>query len=207
VFVRLSEYAKRNGVERRYNTYYIKGTAIVQCNEVSINVTVKDSHLHLFYDPISNTYRAYSMPIFYSYPNALQFFVEGKNLCKELEQMMNNVVVSPPSLPPPKPDSDLDTIIMKLSLDADKVIRNGSEYQKAKDYVKSRYPECYKIVSYFHYSKEAIKLMESIYVRDWSKAENTLTLLSMECSYPECVERIGSFIDDCKKIVVRKEVR
>jgi len=29
----------------------------------------------------------------------------------------------------------------------------------------------------------------------------------MECSYPECVERIGSFIDDCKKIVVRKEVR
>jgi len=207
VFIRLSEYAKRNGVERRYNTYYIKGTAIVQCNEVSINVTVKDSHLHVFYDPLSKTYRAYSMPIFYSYPNALQFFTEGKNLCKELEEMMSNVVVSPPSLPPPRPDSDLDTIIMKLSLDANKVIRTGSEYLKAKDYVKSRYPECYKIVTYFHYSKEAIKLMESIYVRDWSKAENTLTLLSMECNYPECVERIGSFIDSCKKTILRKEVR
>jgi hypothetical protein len=49
--------------------------------------------------------------------------------------------------------------------------------------------------------------MESIYVRDWSKAENTLTLLSMECNYPECVERIGSFIESCKKTILRKEVR
>jgi len=203
----LLDYTKKNGVERRYNTYYIKGVALVQCNEVSINVTVAKDHLHMFYDPIVNAYFAYSMPFFYQYPNAQSLFMEAKKLCGELEKMSLGVVVSPPSTPPKNADADLDRIILSLSLRNDRVLTKGSEYYKARDYVKSRYPECYEIVKYLGVKKETVKFMESIYTKQWDIAENTLTLLAMECVEPECVAKTGKFIEQCRKVIVNREVR
>jgi len=205
--VKLLDYAKKNGVERRYNTYYIKGVALVQCNEVSINVTVAKDHLHIFYDPVVNMYFAYSMPFFYQYPNAQQLFNEGKKLCSELEKMASGVIVSPPSLPPKNADAELDRIILALSLINNRVLTRGSEYYKAKDYVKSKYPECYEIVKYFGVKKDTVKLMEAIYAKQWDIAENVLTLLAMDCAEPECVVRIGKFIDMCREVIINREVR
>ena len=207
IFTKLLDYAKRNGIERRYNTYYIKGVALVQCNEVSINVTVAKDHLHMFYDPIMNAYFAYSMPFFYQYPNAQQLYNEGKKLCSELEKMGSGVVVSSPSPPPKNADSDLDRIILSLSLRSDRVLTKGTEYHKSKDYVKSRYPECYEIVKYYGVKKETVKFMEAIYTKQWDIAENVLTLLAMECYEPECIGRIGKFIDLCRKVITNREVR
>jgi len=207
IFIKLLDYARRNGIERRYNTYYIKGVALVQCNEVSINVTVAKDHLHMFYDPIVNMYSAYSMPFFYQYPNAQQLYTEAKRLCSELEKMASGVVVSPPSTPPKNADSDLDRIILSLSLRSDRAITKGTEYHRAKDYVKSRYPECYEIVKYLGIKKETVKFMESIFAKQWDIAENTLTLLAMECTEPECVSRVGKFIDQCREVITKKEVR
>jgi len=205
--VRLLDYAKKNGVERRYNTFYIKGVALVQCNQVSINVTVAKDHLHVFYDPVVNAYFAYSMPFFYQYPNAQQLFNEGKKLCSELEKMVSGVIVSTPSLPPKNADAELDRIILSLSLKNDRVLTKGSEYYKAKDYVKSRYPECYEIVKYFGVKKDTVKLMEAIFAKQWDIAENVLTLIAMDCYEPECVARIGKFIDECRKVIINREVR
>ena len=201
------DYAKKNGVERRYNTYYIKGVALVQCNQVSINVTVARDHLHMFYDPVVNAYFAYSMPFFYQYPNAQQLFNEGKKLCSELEKMASGVIVSPPSPPPKRADEDLDRIILSLSLRNDRVLMRGSEYYRVKDYVKSRYPECYEIVKYFGVKKETVKFMEAIFAKQWDIAENMLTLLAMDCYEPECVMKIGKFIDQCREVIVNREVR
>jgi hypothetical protein len=207
IFTKLLDYAKKNGVERRYNTFYIKGVALVQCNQVSINVTVAKDHLHIFYDPVVNAYFAFSMPFFFQYPNAQQLFNEGKKLCSELEKMTLGVIVSPPSPPPKNADSDFDRIILSLSLMNDRVLIRSPEYYKAKDYVKLRYPECYEIVKYFGVKKETVKFMEAIYARQWDIAENTLTLLAMECTEPECVIKIGKFIDECRKVIINREVR
>ena len=197
------EYAKRNGIERRYNTFYIRGIALVQCNEVSINITVANSHLHMFYDPIASRYFAFSMPFFSQYINAPQLFAEGKKLCSELEKMM----ISPPSVPPKEADSELDRIILSLSLLSDRTLAKGAEYRRAKDYVKLRYPECYEIVRYLGVKKDTVKFMESIFARQWEIAENLLILLSMDCENPKCVDRIGKFIEQCSKIIRNKEVR
>jgi len=170
-------------------------------------VTVAKDHLHMFYDPVVNMYFAYSMPFFYQYPNAQQLFGEGKKLCSELEKMASGVIVSPPSPPPKNADSELDRIILSLSLRNDKVLMKGSEYYKTKDYVKSRYPECYEIVKYFGVKKETVKFMEAIYAKQWDIAENVLTLLAMDCYEPECVMRIGKFIDQCREVIVNREVR
>jgi len=161
----------------------------------------------MFYDPVVNMYFAYSMPFFYQYPNPQIFFTEAKRLCGELEKMASGVVVSPPSIPPKNADSDLDRIILSLSLRSDRAITKGTEYHRAKDYVKSRYPECYEIVKYLGVKKETVKFMESIFAKQWDIAENMLTLLAMECVDPECVERIGKFIDECRTIIHNKEVR
>ena len=179
----------------------------MQCNEVSINVTVAKDHLHMFYDPVVNAYFAYSMPFFYQYTNAQQLYNEGKKLCSELGKLSSGVIVSPPSIPPKNADTDLDRILLSLSLRNDKVLTKGSEYYRTKDYVKSRYPECYEVVKYFGVKKETVKFMESIFTRQWDIAENTLTLLSMDCYEPECIGRIGKFIDECRKIINNKEVR
>jgi len=207
IFLKLLDYAKKNGIERRYNTYYIKGVALVQCNEVSINVTVAKDHLHMFYDPVLNMYFAYSMPFFYQYDNAQQLYTEAKKLCSELEKMASGVIVSPPSTPPKNIDAELDRIILSLTLKNDKVLARGVEYRRAKDYVKSRYPECYAIVKYFRTNKETVKFMESIFAKQWDIAENVLTLLAMECAEPECLNKIGKFIDECRKIISNREVR
>jgi len=207
IFIKLLDYARRNGIERRYNTYYIRGIALVQCNEVSINVTVAKDHLHMFYDPVVNMFFAYSMPFFYQYTNAQQLFIEGKKLCEELEKMASGIIVSPPSLPPKNADSDLDRIILSLSLRSDRAITKGTEYHKSKEYVKTRYPECYEIVRYLGIKKDTVKFMEAIFAKQWDIAENTLTLLAMECVDPECVEKIGKFIDECRRIIHNKEVR
>ena len=207
IFPKLLDYAKKNGIERRYNTYYIKGVALVQCNEVSINVTVAKDHLHIFYDPVVNMYFAYSMPFFFQYNNAQQFYTEAKKLCEELGKMASGVVVSTPSVPPKNIDSELDRVILSLSLKNDKVLTKGSEYRRAKDYTKSRYPECYEIVKYFGIKKDTIKFMEAIFAKQWDIAENILNLLSMECSEPECVKDIGNFIDECRKVITNREVR
>jgi len=207
IFTKLLDYAKKNGIERRYNTFYIKGVALVQCNEVSINVTVAKDHLHIFYDPVLNMYSAYSMPFFHQYPNALQLFTEGKKLCGDLENMASGVIVSPPSTPPKKADLDLDKILVSLSLRNDKVKTKGSEYYRSKDFVKSRYPECYEIVKYYGSNKDTVKFMEAIFAKQWDIAENVLTLLAMECTEPECVSRIGKFIDKCRDVINNKEVR
>ena len=197
------ELAKRNGIERRYNTFYIKGIALVQCNEVSINITVADSHLHMFYDPVTNRYFAFSMPFFFEYVNAPQLFSEGIKLCSQLEEMP----FSAPSVPSKQADSELDRIITSLSVLSDRTLPKGAEYRRAKDYVKSKYPECYEIVRYFGVKKDTVKFMESIFARQWDIAENVLTLLSMECENPACVDRIGNFIERCGKIIRNKEVR
>ena len=152
-------------------------------------------------------YSAYSMPFFYQYPNAQQLYTEAKRLCSELEKMVSGVVVSPPSTPPKNADSDLDRIILSLSLRSDRAITKGTEYHRAKDYVKSRYPECYEIVKYLGIKKETVKFMESIFAKQWDIAENTLTLLAMECTEPECVSRVGKFIDQCREVITKKEVR
>jgi len=170
-------------------------------------VTVAKDHLHMFYDPVVNMYSAYSMPFFYQYSNAQQLYTEAKRLCGELEKMASGVVVSPPSTPPKNADSDLDRIILSLSLRSDRAITKGTEYHRAKDYVKSRYPECYEIVKYLGVKKETVKFMESIFAKQWDIAENTLTLLAMECTEPECVSRVGKFIDQCREVIIRKEVR
>jgi hypothetical protein len=161
----------------------------------------------MFYDPVMNMYFAYSMPFFYQYPNAQQLYTEGEKLCGELEKMASGVVVSPPSTPPKNADMDLDRIIVSLSLKNDNVLTRGTEYRRAKDYVKSRYPECYEIVKYFGTNKDTVKFMESIFAKQWDIAENTLTLLAMECAEPECVSRIGKFIDQCREVIVKREVR
>ena len=197
------EYAKRNGIERRYNTFYIRGIALVQCNEVSINITVANSHLHMFYDPIANAYFAFSMPFFFQYANAPQLFSEGIKLCSQLQEMP----FSQPSVPPKKADSELDRIIASLSVLSDRTLAKGAGYHRAKDYVKSRYPECYEIVRYFGVKKDTVKFMESIFARQWDTAENILTLLSMECENSECVDRVGKFIERCGKVIRSKEVR
>ena len=207
IFPKLLDYARKNGIERRYNTYYIKGVALVQCNEVSINITVAKDHLHIFYDPVVNMYFAYSMPFFYQYPNPQVFFTEAKKLCEELGKMASGVVVSPPSTPPKNIDSELDRIIVSLSLRNDKVLARGTEYRRAKDYTKSRYPECYEVVKHFGVNKETVKLMESIFAKQWDIAENVLTDLAMECSDPECVSKIGKFIDMCREVITKREVR
>jgi hypothetical protein len=207
IFPKLLDYARRNGIEKRYNTYYIRGVALVQCNEVSINVTVAKDHLHMFYDPVVNMHFAYSMPFFYQYPNAQQLYTEAKRLCGELEKMASGVVVSPPSTPPKNADAELDRIILSLSLRSDRAVTKGTEYHRAKDYVKSRYPECYEIIKYLGVKKETVKFMESIFAKQWDIAENTLTLLAMECTEPECVSRVGKFIDQCREVIIRKEVR
>jgi len=49
--------------------------------------------------------------------------------------------------------------------------------------------------------------MEAIYAKQWDIAENVLTLLAMDCYEPECVMRIGKFIDQCRKVITSKEVR
>jgi len=203
IFLKLLEYAKKNGIERRYNTFYIKGIALVQCNEVSINITVANSHLHMFYDPIANRYFAFSMPFFFQYINAPQLFSEGIKLCSQLEEMP----FSAPSVPPKQADSELDRIITSLSVLSDRTLAKGAGYRRAKDYVKSRYPECYEIVRYLGVKKDTVKFMESIFARQWDIAENVLTLLSMDCENPECVEKIGKFIERCGKIIRNKEVR
>lgn len=197
------ELAKRNGIERRYNTFYIKGIALVQCNEVSINITVADSHLHMFYDPVTNRYFAFSMPFFFEYVNAPQLFSEGIKLCSQLEEMP----FSAPSVPSKQADSELDRIITSLSVLSDRTLPKGAEYRRAKDYVKLRYPECYEIVRYLGVKKDTVKFMESIFARQWEIAENLLILLSMDCENPKCVDRIGKFIEQCSKIIRNKEVR
>ena len=161
----------------------------------------------MFYDPVMNMYFAYSMPFFFQYTNALQLYTEGKKLCSELEKMASGVIVSPPSTPPKNIDADLDKIIVSLSLRNDKAIAKGSEYYRSKDYVKSRYPECYEIVKYYGIKKDTIKFMESIFARQWDIAENILTSLAMECIEPECISRIGKFIDQCRDVIIKKEVR
>ena len=207
IFPKLLDYAKKNGIERRYNTYYIKGVALVQCNEVSINITVAKDHLHMFYDPVLNMYFAYSMPFFYQYPNAQQLYTEGKKLCEELGKMASGVIVSTPSVPPKDIDAELDRIILSLSLKNNKVLVRGTEYHRARDYVKSRYPECYEIVKYMGVNKDTVKFMEAIFAKQWDIAENILTLLAMECAEPECVSRIGKFIDQCREVIIKREVR
>jgi len=152
-------------------------------------------------------YSAYSMPFFHQYPNALQLFTEGKKLCGDLENMASGVIVSPPSTPPKKADLDLDKILVSLSLRNDKVKTKGSEYYRSKDFVKSRYPECYEIVKYYGSNKDTVKFMEAIFAKQWDIAENVLTLLAMECTEPECVSRIGKFIDKCRDVINNKEVR
>jgi len=125
------------------------------------------------------------MPFFYQYPNAQQLYTEAKRLCGELEKMASGVVVSPPSTPPKNADVDLDRIILSLSLRSDRAITKGTEYHRAKDYVKSRYPECYEIVKYLGVKKETVKFMESIFAKQWDIAENTLTLLALCTHVPE----------------------
>jgi len=194
-------------------------------------VTVAKDHLHIFYDPVLNMYSAYSMPFFYQYPNALQFFAEGKKLCGDLENMASGVVVSPPSMPSKNADSDLDRILNALSIFNNKAqIRINDEeqtginvkeetrmtvkkqtgrsnYYSIRDYVKSRYHECYKIVSYFGFKKETIEFMETIYNKQWDKAGDILTRLTFECDNEECANKIGKFIDMCAKVIDNKEVR
>ncbi|ACB37271.1 virion structural protein [Betalipothrixvirus uzonense] len=207
IFPKLLDYAKKNGVERRFNTYYIKGVALVQCNEVSINVTVTNDHLHMFYDPVLNRYSAFSMPFYASYPNALQLFMEARALCSELEKMVSAPVVSPASTPPKQGDFDLDRLIVKLSLKSGKSIARGSEWYRAKDYVHSRYPECWDVAKYFGLKGDVVKFVEAIFAHDFDRAGSILTLLAMDCSSPECVERIGHDIDECRKVISAKEVR
>jgi len=157
----------------------------------------------MFYDPIVNRYFAFSMPFFFQYVNAPQLFSEGIKLCSQLEEMP----FSAPSVLPKQADSDLDRIITSLSVLSDRTLAKGAEYRRAKDYVKSRYPECYEIVRYLGVKKDTVKFMESIFARQWEIAENVLTLLSMDCENPECVDRIGKFIERCGKIIRNKEVR
>ena len=121
--------------------------------------------------------------------------------------MASGVIVSPPSTPPKKADLDLDKILVSLSLRNDKVKTKGSEYYRSKDFVKSRYPECYEIVKYYGSNKDTVKFMEAIFAKQWDIAENVLTLLAMECTEPECVSRIGKFIDKCRDVINNKEVR
>lgn len=198
--VKLLDIAKKIPVEKRYNTYYIRGFALVQCNAVSINVTVKGDHLHMFYDPILNTYHAYTMPIFQTLTNAYQLFVEGKHLCEELEKLVSG----PPSLPTNTQNADLDTILARLNLITGKVQARGEMYYKAKDYVKSHYPECFKIVKYFRYNKPALELLYSLYAGKWDTAESVLNVLAMGCSSPECVSEIGDFFNLCRETISKE---
>ncbi|AOS58391.1 lipothrixviral structural protein [Sulfolobus islandicus filamentous virus 2] len=202
-FVKLLDYAKKNGIVKRYNTYYIKGVALVQCNQVSINVTVAKDHLHMFYDPVMNMYFAYSMPFFYQYPNAQQLFTEGKKLCEELEKLTPSATLTPPK----SADLDLDRILAKLSITNDKVLTKGEEYKKAKEYTRTHYPECYAIVKEMGANKDTVKLIEAIFAREWETAERTLTLIAMDCVEPECISRLGKFIDLCRETISRREVR
>lgn len=203
IIIKLLDYAKKNGIVKNYNTYYIKGVALVQCNQVSINVTIAKDHLHTFYDPVMNMYFAYSMPSFYQYPNAQQLFTEGKKLCEELDK----ITPSPQLTPPKNADLDLDRLIAKLSLANDKVLTKGEEYKKAKEYVRKHYPECYGIVKNMGVNKDTIKLVEAIFAREWDVAGRTLTLIAMECADPECVSRLGTFIDACRETISRREVK
>jgi len=157
----------------------------------------------MFYDPVTNRYFAFSMPFFFEYVNAPQLFSEGIKLCSQLEEMP----FSAPSVPSKQADSELDRIITSLSVLSDRTLPKGAEYRRAKDYVKSRYPECYEIVRYLGVKKDTVKFMESIFARQWEIAENVLTLLSMDCENPKCVDRIGKFIEQCSKIIRNKEVR
>lgn len=203
IFVKLLDYAKKNGIVKRYNTYYIKGVALVQCNEVSINVTVARDHLHIFYDPVVNMYFAYSMPFFSQQPNALQLFMEGKKLCEELAKITPSTTLTPSK----DANLDLDRLLVKLSLFNDQVLTKGEEFEKAKEYVKQYYPECYKVVRGVGFKKDTIKLLESIFAKDWDTAERTLTLIAMECYEPECVEKYGKYIDLCRETILKREVR
>lgn len=211
VFVRLLEFARRNGVEKRYNTYYIKGVATVQCNKFSINVYVKDSELHIYYNPVTGTYQAYQTPILSYVPSAGLLFAEGEKLCKELEKMSVSTpkvpgtggMVSTPSLASNDSDAGVDTIIARLNLETNRLVARGETYKKAKEYVRLNFRECYEIIAYFGIDKPEVELIYAIYGREYQRAENVLSRIAMDCTEPECIQRIGQFFDECRKKLIK----
>lgn len=210
IITKLVDYVHKNPVEKRFNTYYIKGVALIQCNATSINITVRDNHLHIYYDPVMNTYHSYSMPMFQIVPNAMLMFTEAKKLCSEAETKASSTPtipgttppVSTPSLPSPTQDMDIDQLLAKLNLSSNKAIKRGITYRKAKEFVKARYPACFYIVRYFNYDKPSLELLYAIYAKEWTKAESILTGLAMECTSEDCVARMRGMFDECRKVII-----
>lgn len=210
VFTRLLDFARKNGVEKRYNTYYIKGVAIVQCNEISINVYLKGSELHVYHNPVTKAYQAYETPLLQTVSNPALLFAEGKKLCEMLADMVVGTssvpgtagMVSTPSLASNKSDVPIDLIMARLDLKTNRIIIRGETYKKAKEYVRLEYRECYEIVKYFGIDKVTAELLYSIYAKEYSRAESVLNRLAMDCTEPECIERIGKFFDMCRQKLI-----